>query len=58
MKLIGVITEDVTVNGQDVSKTIASVMKPKYPVMRHVNVLDVKMWMRMPLEGKHLSLLV
>ena len=43
MKLIGVITEDVTVNGQDVSKTIANVTKPKYHVTRHVNVLDAKM---------------
>ena len=43
MKLIGVITEDVTVNGQDVSKTIANATKPKYHVTRHVNVLDAKM---------------
>lgn len=43
MKLIDVTTEDVTVNGQGVSKTIANVMKLKYHVTRHVNVSDVKM---------------
>ena len=43
MKLIDGTTEDVIVNGQAVSKTIANVMKLKYHVTRLVNVSDVKM---------------
>ena len=43
MKLIDVIIEDVTVSGLVASKIIVNVMKPKFLVMKLVNVLDAKM---------------
>ena len=52
MRLIGVIIEAVTVNVQGVSKTIVNAMKPKYLVMKLVNVSGVKTLMRMPPAGK------
>ena len=57
VKQIDVITVVAIASDLDVWKIIANVTKQKYLATSHANALDVKMWMKIHLEGKHVFLL-